>query len=151
MQQRLKAIGLRPISALVDITNYFTFDQRPPVARLRRRQGGGQSAVVSARQGRRESSRWTSATYELAPANVVIADDNGLESIGGIMGGEHSGCDREHHQRADRIGATGTRSTSPRPAASLGIITDARYRFERGVDPEFMLPGIELAHHRTGA
>jgi phenylalanyl-tRNA synthetase beta chain len=73
---------------------------------------------------------------------TVIADDNGVESIAGVMGGEHSGCDET---TTDVLieSALWNRSTSPGPAAISASITDARYRFERGVDPNFTLPGLD--------
>jgi phenylalanyl-tRNA synthetase beta chain len=73
---------------------------------------------------------------------VVIADDNGLESIGGVMGGEHSGCD-ENTTNVLIESALWDPINIAKTGRSHGIITDARYRFERGVDPEYMLPGLE--------
>ncbi len=83
-------------------------------------------------------------TYELTQANVVIADDNGLESIAGVMGGEHSGCDEA---TTDVLieSALWDPANIARTGRDLGIVTDARYRFERGVDPDFCVPGAELA------
>ena len=71
----------------------------------------------------------------------VIADENGVESIAGIMGGEHSGCDETTTDVLIEVGAVGAARNIARTGRELGIITDARYRFERGVDPEFMVPG----------
>ena len=82
--------------------------------------------------------------YTLTPDMCVIADDNGVESIAGIMGGEHSGCD-ENTTDVLIESALWDPINIARTGRTLGIITDARYRFERGVDPEFMVPG-----HRTG-
>src|SRR5690606_38540209 len=82
--------------------------------------------------------------YTLASSHYIIADDNGVESIAGIMGGEHSGCD-ENTTDVLIESALWDPITIARTGRSLGIITDARYRFERGVDPEFMVPGLELA------
>jgi phenylalanyl-tRNA synthetase beta chain len=82
--------------------------------------------------------------YKLNPANVVIADDNGVESIGGIMGGEHSGCD-ENTTDVLIESALWNPLNVARTGREHGIITDARYRFERGVDPEYMVPGLERA------
>jgi phenylalanyl-tRNA synthetase beta chain len=83
-------------------------------------------------------------SYALAPDMCVIADGNGVESIAGIMGGEHSGCDEA---TTDVLieSALWEPLNVARTGRSLGIITDARYRFERGVDPAFMAPGLELA------
>ena len=82
--------------------------------------------------------------YTLTPEMCVIADDNGVESIAGIMGGEHSGCD-ENTTDVLIESALWEPLNIARTGRTLGIITDARYRFERGVDPEFMVPGLELA------
>jgi phenylalanyl-tRNA synthetase beta chain len=73
---------------------------------------------------------------------VVIADENGPESIGGIMGGEHSGCD-ENTTNVLIESALWDPINIAKTGRSHGIITDARYRFERGVDPEYMVPGLE--------
>ena len=81
-------------------------------------------------------------TYKLNPNNVVIADDNGPESIGGIMGGEHSGCD-ENTVNVLIESALWDPINIAKTGRAHGIITDARYRFERGVDPEYMVPGLE--------
>ncbi|MCB1468187.1 MAG: phenylalanine--tRNA ligase subunit beta, partial [Rhizobiaceae bacterium] len=83
-------------------------------------------------------------TYTLTPDMCVIADDNGVESIAGIMGGEHSGCD-ENTTDVLIESALWEPINIAKTGRTLGIITDARYRFERGVDPEFMVPGLELA------
>ena len=82
--------------------------------------------------------------YTLTPEMCVIADENGVESIAGIMGGEHSGCD-ENTTDVLIESALWEPLNIARTGRTLGIITDARYRFERGVDPEFMVPGVELA------
>ena len=74
----------------------------------------------------------------------MIADDNGVESIAGVMGGEHSGCD-ENTTDVLIESALWEPLNIARTGRTLGIITDARYRFERGVDPEFMVPGLDLA------
>lgn len=74
----------------------------------------------------------------------AIADDDGVESIAGVMGGEHSGCDETTTDVLIESALWDPIATA-RTGRALGIITDARYRFERGVDPEFMVPGLELA------
>jgi phenylalanyl-tRNA synthetase beta chain len=143
MQRRLKAIGLRPINLLVDITNYVTFDRGRPLHVFDLRKVHGDLVVRRARDGE-EVLALDGRTYALDRSMVVIADDNGVESIAGIMGGEHSGCDETTTDVLVEsalwdplnIAQTGRR---------LGINTDARYRFERGVDPDFCLPGLELA------
>lgn len=141
MQQRLLAIGLRPISALVDVTNYMTFDQGRPMHVFDADKVKGDLVVRRAREGE-EILALDTRTYKLNPANVIIADDNGPESIGGIMGGEHSGCD-ENTVNVLVESALWDPINIAKTGRSHGIITDARYRFERGVDPEYMVPGLE--------
>ncbi|NTF92300.1 phenylalanine--tRNA ligase subunit beta [Rhizobium rhizogenes] len=141
MQQRLQAIGLRPISALVDITNYMTFDQGRPMHVFDAAKVKGNLVVRRAKDGETVLAL-DQREYKLGPNNVVIADDNGIESIGGIMGGEHSGCD-ENTVDVLIESALWDPMNIAKSGRGLGIITDARYRFERGVDPEYMVPGLE--------
>ncbi|NTG50009.1 phenylalanine--tRNA ligase subunit beta [Agrobacterium rhizogenes] len=141
MQQRLQAIGLRPISALVDITNYMTFDQGRPMHVFDAAKVKGNLVVRRAKDGETVQAL-DQREYKLGPNNVVIADDNGIESIGGIMGGEHSGCD-ENTVDVLIESALWDPMNIAKSGRGLGIITDARYRFERGVDPEYMVPGLE--------
>jgi phenylalanyl-tRNA synthetase beta chain len=143
MQQRLIAIGLRPINALVDITNYMTFDQGRPLHVFDADKVKGNLVVRRAVDGEKVLALDT-REYTLNPSNVVIADDNGVESIGGIMGGEHSGCD-ENTVDVLIESALWDPMNIAKSGRSHGIITDARYRFERGVDPEYMVPGLERA------
>jgi phenylalanyl-tRNA synthetase beta chain len=143
MQRRLRAIGLRPISTLVDVTNYITFDRGRPlhVYDLAKLQG----ALVARRAREGETVHALNGkTYALQPAMTVIADDAGVHDIGGIMGGEESSVTETTtdvliecaYFDPARIGATGR---------ALGINSDARARFERGVDPAFLSSGLELA------
>jgi phenylalanyl-tRNA synthetase beta chain len=143
MQQRLIAIGLRPINALVDITNYVTFDRGRPLHVFDAAKVAGDLVVRAAKDGEKVLAL-DGREYELTSAMCVIADENGVESIAGVMGGEHSGCDEA---TTDVLieSALWSPLNIARTGRELGIITDARYRFERGVDPEFMVPGIELA------
>ena len=143
LQQRLKAIGLRPISALVDITNFLTYDRNRPLhvfdvdkvkgdLRVHRALGGETLMALDEKE------------YTFSAGQVVISDDEGVESIGGIMGGMATGCTDEtttvfleaalwdHVQ----IATTGR---------ALKVNSDARYRFERGVDPAFNMEGHDLA------
>jgi phenylalanyl-tRNA synthetase beta chain len=143
MQQRLIAIGLRPINALVDITNYITFDRGRPLHVFDAAKVKGNLTVRRAREGEKVLAL-DSWEYELTPEMCVIADEKGIESIAGIMGGEHSGCD-ENTTDVLIESALWEPLNIARTGRELGIITDARYRFERGVDPEFMVPGLELA------
>ncbi|AJC77546.1 phenylalanyl-tRNA synthetase subunit beta [Rhizobium etli bv. phaseoli str. IE4803] len=141
MQQRLTAIGLRPINALVDITNYMTFDQGRPMHVFDAAKVTGNLTVRRAREGETVLAL-DQREYRLGPNNVVISDEDGIESIGGIMGGEHSGCD-ENTVDVLIESALWDPMNIAKTGRSLGIITDARYRFERGVDPEYMVPGLE--------
>ncbi|AFL54633.1 phenylalanyl-tRNA synthetase beta chain [Sinorhizobium fredii] len=143
MRRRLTAIGLRPINALVDITNYLTFDQGRPLHVFDAAKVNGNLTVRRAKEGEKVLAL-DAREYTLSPANVVITDEDGIESIGGIMGGEHSGCDEA---TTDVLieSALWDPMNIAKSGRTLGIITDARYRFERGVDPEYMVPGLERA------
>jgi phenylalanyl-tRNA synthetase beta chain len=143
LQQRLIAIGLRPISALVDITNYVTFDRGRPLHVFDASKVTGNLVVRRARDGEKVLAL-DGREYTLTPDMCAISDGNGVESIAGVMGGEHSGCD-ENTTDVLIESALWDPITTARTGRTLGIITDARYRFERGVDPEFMVPGVELA------
>ncbi|KQT42009.1 phenylalanine--tRNA ligase subunit beta [Aureimonas sp. Leaf454] len=143
MQARLRAIGLRPINALVDITNYLTFDRGRPLHVFDAAKVAGDLVVRAARDGETIEAL-DGRTYTLNASMCVIADDKGVESLAGIMGGEASGCDEA---TTDVLieSALWEPLNIARTGRSLGIITDARYRFERGVDPEFAVPGLDLA------
>jgi phenylalanyl-tRNA synthetase beta chain len=143
LQRRLTAIGLRPINALVDITNFITFDRGRPLHVFDAAKVKGNLVVRRARAGE-SLLALDGKTYALDDTMCVIADDNGVESLAGIMGGEASGCSAAttdvliESALWDPINIAQT-------GRKLNIITDARYRFERGVDPAFMVPGLELA------
>src|SRR5271166_6656526 len=143
MQKRLRAIGLRPISALVDITNYVTFDRGRPLHVFDFAKVEGDLEVRRARRGENLLAL-DGKTYELDESMVIIADANGVESIAGIMGGEHSGCD-ETTRDVLIESALWDPNNIAHTGRKLGIVTDARYRFERGVDPDFCAPGCDLA------
>jgi phenylalanyl-tRNA synthetase beta chain len=143
MQRRLAAIGLRPINALVDITNYITFDRGRPLHVFDARKVAGNLTVRRAKDGE-EVLALDGRTYRLDDSIVVITDENGVESIAGIMGGEHSGSD-EGTTDVLIESALWDPLNIAQSGRKLGIITDARYRFERGVDPLFCLPGLDLA------
>ena len=143
LQDVLRAIGLRPINFLVDVTNFFTYDRNRPLhvfdmakvtgdLRIHRATGG---ETLLALDGK---------TYTLQPGQMVISDAKGPESIAGIMGGEETGCTEETtdvfvesaYWDPIQIAYTGR---------ALKINSDARYRFERGVDPAFTPEGLEHA------
>ena len=143
MQARLRAIGLRPINALVDITNYVTFDRGRPLHVFDAAKVSGSVTVRRAQDGE-SLLALDGRTYTLTDDTVVIADQAGVESIAGIMGGQASGCDET---TTDVLieSALWDPANIAQSGRRLGIITDARYRFERGVDPAFTLPGLDLA------
>ncbi len=143
VQKRLRAIGLRPINALVDITNYITFDRGRPLHVFDAGKVAGNLTVRCGRKGD-EVLALDGRAYALDEGVVVIADERGVESIAGIMGGEHSGCDEK---TTDVLieSALWDPVNIAQSGRKLGISTDARYRFERGVDPAFCIPGAELA------
>ena len=143
MQRRLLAVGLRPISALVDITNYVTMDRGRPLHVFDAAKVEGDLVVRRAREGETILAL-DGKEYALTPEMCVIADANGPESIAGIMGGERSGCTDE---TTDVLieSALWNPSNIARTGRTLGIVTDARYRFERGVDPGYMVDGMEYA------
>ncbi|HWT29422.1 MAG TPA: phenylalanine--tRNA ligase subunit beta [Propylenella sp.] len=142
MQRRLRAIGLRPISALVDITNYVTHAYARPLHVFDADKVAGTIHARFARDGETIEAL-DGRTYALDASMTVIADDNGPEGIAGIIGGAATGVTPETvnvfleaaYFDPVRTAATGRK---------LGINSDARYRFERGVDPAFVRPGAEI-------
>lgn len=143
LQRRLKAIGLRPINALVDITNFITYDRARPLHVFDAAKVRGNLVVRRAKNGE-QLLALDGKTYTLDTAMCVIADDGGVESLAGIMGGEASGCS-ETTTNVLIESALWEPTNIAQTGRMLGINSDARYRFERGVDPNFMLPGLELA------
>ena len=143
LQDRLKSIGLRPINALVDITNFLTFDRGRPLHVFDAAKITGGLVVRCAKAGE-QMLALDGKTYALEDSMVVIADDKGVESLAGVMGGEASGCD-ENTVDVLIEAALWDPANIAQTGRKLGIVTDARYRFERGVDPAFNLPGAELA------
>lgn len=143
LQKRLTAIGLRPINALVDITNFMTYDRARPLHVFDAKKVVGNLVVRRARDGEALLALDGHA-YNLDPSICVIADEHGVESLAGIMGGEASGCD-ENTTDVLIESALWNEINVAQTGRRLGINSDARYRFERGVDPAFMVPGLELA------
>jgi phenylalanyl-tRNA synthetase beta chain len=143
LQKRLAAIGLRPVNALVDITNFITYDRGRPLHVFDLKKVQGNLVVRRAKNGE-QLLALDGKTYTLDEAMCVIADDKGVESLSGIMGGEESGCDA---RTTDVLieSALWNELNVAQTGRKLGINTDARYRFERGVDPAFTVPGLELA------
>jgi phenylalanyl-tRNA synthetase beta chain len=143
LQKRLTAIGLRPINALVDITNFITFDRGRPLHVFDAGKVHGNLTVRRAENGE-QLLALDGRTYTLDQGMCVIADEKDVESLAGIMGGEVTGCDAN---TTDVLieSALWDEFTTAQTGRKLGINSDARYRFERGVDPAFMVPGLELA------
>lgn len=143
LRDKLTSIGLRPISALVDITNYMTFDASRPLHVFDADKVKGGIVVRGGREGERVLAL-NGKEYTLDPAITVIADHERAEAIGGIMGADGSGCGDETFNvfvEAALFDPVRTAQTGRR----LGIDSDARYRFERGVDPEAVVQGMERA------
>lgn len=142
LQARLKSAGQRPISLLVDLTNYLMLGFGRPAHAYDLAKLSGAVVARRAKDGE-EVLALNEKTYTLDAEMVVIADDNGVHDIAGIMGGEHSGVSESTtdvlleiaYFDPARIGATGRK---------LGLSSDARTRFERGVDPEFLDAGLDL-------
>ena len=143
LQKRLTSIGLRPINALVDITNFMTYDRARPLHVFDAAKVRGNLSVRRARDGETLLAL-DGRSYTLDSNVCVIADDHGVESLAGIMGGEASGCSEA---TTDVLieSALWNEINIAQTGRKLGINSDARYRFERGVDPNFMLPGLEMA------
>ena len=142
MQRRLKAAGQRPISALVDITNYLTIEHGRPahvydIAKL----SGGLTARA-ARKGEKVLAL-NEKEYVLEPFMTVIADDKQVHDIGGIMGGEDSGVNADTTDVMLEV-AYFTPERIARTGQALGLTSDARTRFERGVDPAFLDDGLAI-------
>jgi phenylalanyl-tRNA synthetase beta chain len=143
LQRRLTAIGLRPINALVDITNFITYDRGRPLHVFDAAKVRGNLTVRRASAGETLLAL-DGKTYTLDDSVCVIADDEGVESLSGIMGGEKTGC-AESTTDVLIESALWEPFNIARSGRKLGINSDASYRFERGVDSAFMLPGLELA------
>ncbi len=143
MQARLKAIGLRPISAVVDVTNYISIDRGRP---LHVYDADKLKGAIRARLGKRGESYLAldGKTYEADETMCVIADDAAVLGFGGIMGGEETGCTLATKNILIECAYFDPLRTATTGRKS-GIISDARYRFERGVDPAFVEPGLDLA------
>jgi phenylalanyl-tRNA synthetase beta chain len=143
MQDRLTAIGLRPISALVDITNYVTFDLARPLHVFDVDTLAGDLTMRLARDGETIGAL-DGKDYTLDAEMTVIADDDGVQGIGGVMGGEGSGCGEETTTVFLEVALFDPIRTAA-TGRKLSIASDARYRFERGVDPTSALWGAEVA------
>jgi phenylalanyl-tRNA synthetase beta chain len=143
LQDWLKAVGARPISALVDVTNFLSLDRGRPLHVFDAGKLSGNLRARFAKEGE-EIAALDGKTYTLDSKMVVIADDHAARGIGGVMGGEDSSCS-EATTDVFVESALFDPVRIARAGRKLGILSDARYRFERGVDPEFVVAGLELA------
>ncbi|HEV2097355.1 MAG TPA: phenylalanine--tRNA ligase subunit beta [Stellaceae bacterium] len=143
LRRRLEAIGLRPISALVDITNFLTFDLNRPLHVF---DAGRLDGDLTVRLARPDETllALNGQEYALDPEITAISDRSGVLSLGGVIGGEATGCTEtttEVFVEAALFDPVRTAATGRK----LGILSDARYRFERGLDPAFVRDGLEIA------
>ncbi len=145
LQKRLKAIGLRRINALVDITNYISYDRARP---LHVYDADKLTGAIRARLGKSGEKflALDGKTYEVDGDMCVIADDAKVLGLGGVIGGEETGV-TEATRNVFIESAYFDPKRTARTGRRLNIQSDARFRFERGVDPDFVVPGLELATH----
>ena len=143
LRDQLRAIGLRPINALADITNFISYDRARP---LHVYDASKITGTIRARLGRKgeELEALDGKTYKIDETMTVIADDARVLGLGGVMGGEYSGAEEETTDifiESAYFDPTRTAKTGRK----TGIVSDARYRFERGIDPASALPGLAQA------
>ena len=143
LQDRLTSIGLRPISALVDITNFVTHDLGRPLHVFDAKKVAGDPTMRAAKDGETIVAL-DGKTYTLEAGMIVIADTRGPEAIGGIMGGEASGCSLETTDVFLEVALFDPIQVA-RTGRKLGVLSDARYRFERGLDPKSAGWGVDVA------
>lgn len=143
LADRLRAIGLRPISTLVDVTNLLTYDRARPLHVYDADKLRGE---IRARLGEKGETflALDNKTYEVDETMTVIADDNGVLGFGGVIGGEATGCSDDTVNVFIECACFDPLRTA-KTGRKTGIHSDARHRFERGVDPDFIVPGLELA------
>lgn len=143
LQQKLKAVGLRPISALVDITNYFTLDQARPLHVFDADKIKGNLSIQPTKGGEKLTAL-DDKTYTIDKGRIGIYDQSGLIGLTGIIGGTSTSCD-ENTKNIFLESAWFTPATIALTGQYLNIHSDARYRFERGVDPASTIPGAWCA------
>lgn len=142
MQARLKAAGQRPISALVDITNYVMLDHGRPSHAYDLAKLTGSVCARRATDGETVTAL-NGKDYTLSADMTVIADEAGVHDIAGIMGGEHSGCSETTTDMLLEV-AYFTPERIAKTGQTLALTSDARSRFERGVDPAFLEDGVAI-------
>ncbi|MEM9899241.1 MAG: phenylalanine--tRNA ligase subunit beta [Pseudomonadota bacterium] len=143
LKDTLRAIGLRPINALVDITNFLSYDRARP---LHVYDADKLKGTIGARLGKAGETflALDGREYTIDETMCVIADETGALGLGGVMGGETTGCTEETTSVFIESAYFDPLRTA-KTGRKTGITSDARYRFERGVDPAFMVPGLEQA------
>jgi len=144
LQDCLRAIGLRPISFLVDVTNFFTYDRNRPLHVFDADKVAGNALRVHRAKGGETMVALDDKEYTFQEGMTLISDAHGVESIGGVMGGAASGCTEETVNVFIEAAYFDTVRTAYTGRA-LKINSDARYRFERGIDPAWTPHGIEHA------
>lgn len=144
LKKRLISIGQKPISALVDITNFFTHDLGRPLHVYDVKKLTGNITVRSARTGESLKNALNGKDYALSEGMTVIADGSGVIGLGGIIGGSSTGCDATTTD-VFLEGALFDDATIADTGRKLAIDTDARHRFERHVDPAFVAEGVTRA------
>ena len=142
LQDFLKSAGQRPISALVDITNYVMLGYGRPAHAYDLAKLSGAVVARKAAAGEKVVAL-NGKEYALEPVMTVIADDAGVHDIAGIMGGEHSGCGDDTTDVLLEVAYFDPASIA-RTGQALALASDARGRFERGVDPAFLDTGMHL-------
>jgi phenylalanyl-tRNA synthetase beta chain len=143
LKDRLAAVGSRPISALVDITNYLTFDLCRPLHVFDAEKLAGGLTVRLGRPGEMLAAL-DGRTYALDDQMTVIADDAGPAALGGVIGGERTAC-TEATTAVFVESALFDPVRTARTGRALNILSDARFRFERGIDPSFLVRGLDIA------
>ncbi len=143
LQDRLNAVGLRPISRLVDISNYLSYDLGRPLHIFDSAKLTGNLTMRFAKKGEKITALDEKA-YELDDSITVISDESGVQSIGGLMGGLSSGCTESTTEVFLEVALFDPVRTAT-AGRKLGIESDARYRFERGVDTQSVIWGTEAA------
>jgi len=143
LQQRLKAVGLKPISALVDITNYINVSFARPLHVFDADKINGTITVRMAKADE-SFSALNDKQYSLDSDMISVCDEQGVIGLAGVMGGKETGCS-EHTKNVFLESALFDAVAIAHAGRSLAIDSDARYRFERGIDPVFVQEGAELA------
>ena len=143
VQDRLKSVGMKSISALVDATNLIAQDRGRPLHVFDADKLSGNLHARMAKDGEQVLAL-DGKTYMLDSETVVIADDSSARGIAGVMGGMEYRLFAGNRPMSSSNPPGSIPARVARAGRKLGIISDARYRFERGVDPQFVLPGLEL-------